>query len=74
MEPRSELRAAAATDPELLRAAMSVMSLLDRGVDVFRQDGILDKVLGLEMPPGFPGPTRAELLNLLDGARSTVLT
>ena len=69
-----KLRAGAAADPDLLRAAMSVMSLFVRGVDVFRQDGILDKVLALGAPPQPPGPTRSELLGLLDGARSTVLT
>lgn len=68
------LRAGAAADPELLRAAMAVMSLLVRGVDVLSQDGILDKVLGLGAPQPPPGPNRAELLHLIDGARSTVLT
>ena len=41
---------------------MSVMSLLVRGVDVFAQDGILDKVLALGPPERLPGPTRKELL------------
>ena len=45
-----KLRAGAASDPELLRAAMSVMSVLVRGVDVFSQDGILDKVLAVGAP------------------------
>jgi 2-polyprenyl-6-methoxyphenol hydroxylase-like FAD-dependent oxidoreductase len=64
-----KLRAAAATDPELLRAAMSVMSLLDRGADVMRQNGILDKVLAADSSGGFPGPGRAQLLDLVDVAR-----
>ena len=68
-----KLRAGAASDPELLRAAMSVMSVLVRGVDVFSQDGIVDKVLAVGAPQPPPGPTRAELLDLIDGARSTVL-
>ena len=67
-----KLRAGAATDPELLRAAMSVMSLLVRGVDVFGQEGILDKVLAIGAPAPLPGPTREELLGLID-ATSTVL-
>ena len=61
-----KLRSAAATDPELLRAAMSVMSLLDRGADVMRQDGIVDKVLAAETTGGLPGPDRAQLLDLID--------
>ena len=69
-----KLRAGAARDPELLRAAMSVMSLLVRGVDVLSQDGILDKVLGVGAPDPPPGPNRAELLDLVDRATSTVLT
>jgi hypothetical protein len=64
-----KLRAAAATDPELLRAAMTVMSLLARGADVMRQDGILDKVLAAEPTGGLPGPDRAQLLDLIDVGR-----
>ena len=67
-----KLRAGAATNPELLRAAMSVMSLLVRGVDVLGQEGILDKVLAIGAPAPLPGPTRKELLGLID-ATSTVL-
>jgi 2-polyprenyl-6-methoxyphenol hydroxylase-like FAD-dependent oxidoreductase len=68
-----KLRANAASDPELLRAAMSVMSLLERGADVLRRDDIRAKLLAVDSTPGLPGPTRKELLHLID-ARSTVLT
>ena len=51
---------------------MSVMSLLVRGVDVLGQEGILDKVLAIGAPAPLPGPTRKELLGLID-ATSTVL-
>jgi 2-polyprenyl-6-methoxyphenol hydroxylase-like FAD-dependent oxidoreductase len=67
-----KLRAGAASDPELLRAAMSVMSLLVRGVDVLRSKQILDKILALGPPEPLPGPGRAELLELIGNARSTV--
>jgi 2-polyprenyl-6-methoxyphenol hydroxylase-like FAD-dependent oxidoreductase len=60
-----KLRAGAASDPELLRAAMSVMSLLDRGVDVLQRDGLLEKVLAVESTGGFPGPDRGELLDII---------
>jgi 2-polyprenyl-6-methoxyphenol hydroxylase-like FAD-dependent oxidoreductase len=69
-----KLRSGAARDPDLLRAAMNVMSLLVRGGDVLGQDGILDKVLGVGAPAPPPGPNRAELLELIDRATSTVLT
>jgi hypothetical protein len=64
-----KLRAGAASDPELLRAAMSVMSLLDRGVDVLYKDGVLDKVLAVESPGRPPGPDRGELLDIIGTRR-----
>jgi hypothetical protein len=51
---------------------MGVMSLLARGAE-FRQGGILEKVLAIESPGRLPGPSRKELLDLID-ATSTVLT
>jgi 2-polyprenyl-6-methoxyphenol hydroxylase-like FAD-dependent oxidoreductase len=66
------LRAGAASDPELLRTAMTVMGLLERGVDVLGDDAILAKVRAVEGSAPLPGPTRAELLDLLSDARSTV--
>jgi 2-polyprenyl-6-methoxyphenol hydroxylase-like FAD-dependent oxidoreductase len=67
-----KLRAAAATDPELLRAAMAVMSLLAHGADVMRQDGILDRVLAAQSTGGLPGPDRAQLLDLIGVDRQEV--
>jgi hypothetical protein len=67
------LRAGAARDPELLRAAMRIMGLLETGADVFADSRVREKVLALGPPERLPGPTRKELLELID-ARSTVLT
>ena len=61
------LRAGAAGDPDLLRAYVSVAGVLARGVDVFAQPGILDKVLALGEPEPPPGPTREELLAIVGG-------
>jgi len=58
----SALRGAAASDPDLLRSALSVAGVLARGVDVFSWPGILDKVLAAGAPEPPPGPTREELL------------
>jgi flavin-dependent dehydrogenase len=61
----SALRGGAASHPDLLRAALSVAGVLDRGVDVFAWPGVFDKVLALgELEPP-PGPTRGELLALV---------
>jgi hypothetical protein len=67
------LRAGAARDPELLRAAMRIMGLLETGADVFADSRVREKVLALGPPERLPGPTRKELLELID-ARSTVRT
>jgi 2-polyprenyl-6-methoxyphenol hydroxylase-like FAD-dependent oxidoreductase len=68
-----KLRAGAAADPELLRAGMSVMSLLERGVDVVRQDGVLDKLRAIESPGHLPGPDRGELLDIIGARREEAL-
>jgi 2-polyprenyl-6-methoxyphenol hydroxylase-like FAD-dependent oxidoreductase len=67
------LRAGAARDLELLRAAMRIMGLLATGAEVFADRRIGEKVLALGPPEPLPGPSRKELLELID-ARSTVLT
>ena len=59
------LRSASTRDPELLRAFISVTTLLERGVDVFRQPGVAEKTLALGSPTPPPGPGREELLELL---------
>ena len=62
------LAAAAPRHPDLLRAAMDVGGLLDRGVDVLARDGMIDTLLaaGPADPP--PGPSRAELVELIGTA------
>jgi flavin-dependent dehydrogenase len=62
------LRGWASSDPDLLRAATSIGSLLVRGVDVFAQPEILDKVLALGPPDPPPGPTRDQLVALVGDA------
>jgi hypothetical protein len=65
------LRASAASDPELLRAGVNVMSLLERGADVLAREDIQDRLRTAESAPDRPGPTRQELVELID-AGSTV--
>ena len=62
------LAAAAPRHPDLLRGAMDVGVLLDRGVDVLARDGMVDTLLaaGPADPP--PGPSRAELVELIGTA------
>jgi 2-polyprenyl-6-methoxyphenol hydroxylase-like FAD-dependent oxidoreductase len=62
------LRGWASCDPDLLRAATSIGNLLARGVDVFAQPGIVDKVLALGSPDQPPGPTRDELVAIVGDA------
>ena len=58
------LRAGAARDPDLLRAAAAIGSLLERGVDVLADPGIRAKVMAVGEPGAAPGPSRAELVAL----------
>lgn len=60
---------AAISDPELLRATLSIASLLERGVDVMARPGIVDKVIALDPGAGepAPGPDRAGLLAIVGG-------
>jgi 2-polyprenyl-6-methoxyphenol hydroxylase-like FAD-dependent oxidoreductase len=60
------LRHAATRDPDLLRARVDIASLLARGVDVFARPGITEKTLALGSPEPAPGPSRTELLALVD--------
>lgn len=59
---------AAGRDPDLLRAALEVASLLARGEEVLARPGVAERAveLGAEGEP-LPGPTRAELLTTLAG-------
>jgi 2-polyprenyl-6-methoxyphenol hydroxylase-like FAD-dependent oxidoreductase len=63
------LRGAGAGDPELLRAGISVASLLTRGVDVFARPDLLDRLRALGPPAPPPGPSRAELVGIVEAAR-----
>lgn len=64
------LFAAALRDPDALRANMAVASLLATPDEVFAAPGLRDRVLALGMSaPQYPlpGPSRAELLDVLSG-------
>jgi flavin-dependent dehydrogenase len=62
------LRGWASSDPDLLRAATSIGTLLARGLDVFSQPELLEKVLALGPPGTPPGPTRDELVAIVGAA------
>ena len=60
------LRAGAGRDPDLLRAASAIGSLLARGVDVLADPEVRAKAQAFAPDPTpFPGPSRADLLDLL---------
>jgi flavin-dependent dehydrogenase len=58
------LAAASRSDPELLRAHLSVVSVLARSAEIAAQPGIAEKVFAAKPAPPLPGPTRSELLEL----------
>jgi 2-polyprenyl-6-methoxyphenol hydroxylase-like FAD-dependent oxidoreductase len=60
-----QLRAGAASDPQLLRAAMTVMGLLGRGRDVLQDEEILAKARAVDSSGRLPGPDRDELLDII---------
>jgi 2-polyprenyl-6-methoxyphenol hydroxylase-like FAD-dependent oxidoreductase len=65
---RARFPVAAARDPDLFRAFMEIVGCLTLPTEVFARPGLADRVLELTeqsetRPP--PGPTRAELLQLL---------
>lgn len=59
------LRRSTHKDPDLLRAYVSIASVLERGVDVLSRPGIAEKAIALGQPEPAPGPSRAELLTLV---------
>jgi 2-polyprenyl-6-methoxyphenol hydroxylase-like FAD-dependent oxidoreductase len=59
------LLAGAPGDPDLLRAANSVGGLLERGVDLIAQPGILDRVSAVDTSIRPPGPSREELVAIV---------
>jgi 2-polyprenyl-6-methoxyphenol hydroxylase-like FAD-dependent oxidoreductase len=65
---RAMFPAAAARDPDLFRALMEIVGCLTLPAEVFARPGVAERVLELAAPdevPRAPGPTRAELLELL---------
>ena len=63
------LFAASLTDPDLLRDHLSVASLLTTPAELFARPGVLDRVLqagGAAPRYPLPGPSREELLSVLD--------
>lgn len=62
----SALGSVAAADPDLLRAHIDIVALLDRGVDVAGRPGVMERVI--ELAPSAapkPGPDRSALEELL---------
>jgi 2-polyprenyl-6-methoxyphenol hydroxylase-like FAD-dependent oxidoreductase len=62
---------AAAHDPDIARAFAEVLSVLAHPRDVMTRPGMIDKVMAVaegREPPETPGPTRAELLEILASA------
>jgi 2-polyprenyl-6-methoxyphenol hydroxylase-like FAD-dependent oxidoreductase len=65
---RARFPAAAGRDPDLFRALMEIVGCLTLPADVFARRGVAERVLELVGPdelPQAPGPTRAELLELV---------
>jgi hypothetical protein len=71
-DPAARMQAAFVTatayDPEVARAFAEVMSVLTLPAEIMSRPGMIEKVMtasaGREPPP-IPGPTRAELLEVL---------
>jgi 2-polyprenyl-6-methoxyphenol hydroxylase-like FAD-dependent oxidoreductase len=65
---RQRFPVAAARDPDLFRALQEIAAVLTPPAAVFARPGLVERVLELTEPderPAVPGPTRAELLELL---------
>jgi hypothetical protein len=63
------LQAGAAGDPDLLRGALRIGSVLATGEEVFAEPGIIDKAIAVGEPlrkEPAPGPTRSQLLATLE--------
>jgi 2-polyprenyl-6-methoxyphenol hydroxylase-like FAD-dependent oxidoreductase len=61
--------AASGQDPDLFREFLETIALFERGADVLARPGVADRVWELGGAPGagaLPGPSRADLLALLD--------
>jgi 2-polyprenyl-6-methoxyphenol hydroxylase-like FAD-dependent oxidoreductase len=60
------LRRSGASDPDLLRAGVAIRSLLERTADVLARPGLVEKAMSLVPPEPPPGPSRAELVALVE--------
>lgn len=58
------LRQAAPHDPDLFRGVLSIVQLLERGVDVLSRPGVAERAVALADSAPLPGPDREELLEL----------
>ena len=65
---------AAGHDPELLRGAMDVGSMLARGAEVMGRPGLLDRLLAIGDVDALPGPSRTEIVELVGAARPDLVT
>lgn len=65
------MAAASGSDPEVLRAFVEVAGLLARAEDVLARPGLFERVLAAAETPAAPppGPSRAELVELVGGQR-----
>jgi 2-polyprenyl-6-methoxyphenol hydroxylase-like FAD-dependent oxidoreductase len=60
------LRRSGTSDPDLLRAGVAIRSLLERSADVLARPGLVEKAMSLIPPEPPPGPSRAELVALVE--------
>jgi hypothetical protein len=60
------LRRSGPSDPDLLRAGVAIRSLLVRSADVLARPGLVEKAMSLIPPEPAPGPSRAELVALVE--------
>jgi 2-polyprenyl-6-methoxyphenol hydroxylase-like FAD-dependent oxidoreductase len=60
------LRRSGIRDPDLLRAGVAIRSLLERSADVLARPGLVERAMSLVPPEPPPGPSRAELVALVE--------
>jgi hypothetical protein len=62
------LMVAMAYDPEVYRAFMDIIGVIEPPQDVFSRPGLVDRIMAIaqsEPPLQVPGPTRQELIELV---------
>ena len=59
------IAAAAATDPDLLRATASIGTLITTPEEVFADSGLMERAMAAEVQAPVPGPSRERLLELV---------